>query len=120
MENKKLTCISCPEGCILDIVTDGKKIISITGNRCKKGLVFAENELFNPKRILTTTIALESEAYSRLPVRSNNAISKEKIFSVMKELKKIKAKAPVKMGDTVFKKDDKEEIVIVASMSVDK
>ncbi len=120
MKNKKLTCISCPEGCILDIIANEQKIISVSGNKCKKGLDFAKNELFYPKRILTTTIALESEESFRLPVRSSNAISKKDIFSTIKDLKEIKAKAPVKMGDTVFKKNGETEIIIVASMSVDK
>ena len=120
MKNKKLTCINCPEGCTLDIVTEGQKIFSISGNRCKKGLAFAENEIFNPTRILTTTVSLKSKDYSRLPVRSSSAINKKDIFSVIKDLKEIKIEAPVKMGEIVFQKEGNTEIIIVASMSVEK
>lgn len=120
MENKKLTCISCPEGCILDVVIDNYRIYSISGNKCKKGLLFAENEIFNPTRILTTTISIDSEDFSRLPVRSNIAVPKKDIFTIIDELKKIKVRAPIKMGDIVFKKSNGTETEIIASMSIEK
>ncbi|MDD3520408.1 MAG: DUF1667 domain-containing protein [Actinomycetota bacterium] len=120
MENKKLTCISCPEGCILDAVIDDCRISSISGNKCKKGLVFAETEIFNPTRILTTTIRIDSEDYSRLPVRSSVAVPKNDIFTIISELKKIKVKAPIKMGDIVLKKSSSAKTAIIASMSIEK
>ena len=76
MENKKLTCINCPEGCVLDIIVNSGKISSISGNKCKKGLSFAENEIFSPTRILTTIVAIDSEDYRRLPVRMGEIILK--------------------------------------------
>ncbi|HAX17734.1 MAG TPA: hypothetical protein DCY00_03960 [Actinobacteria bacterium] len=120
MDNKKLTCISCPEGCILDVTIDNFRISSISGNKCKKGILFAENEIFNPTRILTTTISIDSEDYSRLPVRSNIAVPKENIFTIIRKLKTIKIKAPVKMGDIVFKESNNPEVSIIASMSIEK
>lgn len=36
MEKRNLTCIGCPMGCALLVEMDGKEIISVTGNTCKK------------------------------------------------------------------------------------
>ena len=32
MEEKNLICINCPLGCMLTVVMDGKKIVSVAGN----------------------------------------------------------------------------------------
>ncbi len=120
MENKKLTCISCPEGCILDVITDDCCISSISGNKCRKGLSFAENEIFNPARILTTTVSIGSEDYSRLPVRSNIAVPKKDIFKIIEELKKVKVKAPVRMGEIIFKINNDYKASIIAGMTIEK
>ena len=41
MEKRNLTCIGCPMGCALLVEMDGKEIISVTGNTCKKGAEYA-------------------------------------------------------------------------------
>ncbi len=54
-----------------------KKIISLEGYNCKRGIKFAEAEITNPLRTLTTTISIDSRISQRLPVRSNIAAPKE-------------------------------------------
>lgn len=120
MENKKLTCISCPEGCVLEIIADRDRISSISGNKCKKGLSFAENEIFSPTRILTSTVTIDSEDYHRLPVRSSIAVPKKDIFKIIEELKKVKLKAPVSMGEIILKINNGSQISIIASMTIEK
>jgi CxxC motif-containing protein len=98
---KKMTCITCPIGCLLETDYDlaKKEIISIKDNQCKKGHKFAQDELFDPKRILTTTVKINSRFFKRLPVRSNNHAPKDMIERMVKEIKKIQITLPVKMGD---------------------
>ncbi len=63
-----MTCITCPIGCLLEVDYDltKKEIISLKGNQCKKGYKFAQDELFDPKRILTTTVKINSRFFKRL------------------------------------------------------
>jgi len=82
--------------------SDSKKIISLEGHNCKRGIKFAEAEITNPMRLLTTTISIDSKISQRLPVRSNIPAPKEKIFSIVKAVKKIRAKAPIKMGEIII------------------
>ncbi|MCL5069908.1 MAG: DUF1667 domain-containing protein [Actinobacteria bacterium] len=100
---KKITCITCPIGCLLEIDYDSikKRIISLKGNQCKKGHKFAQDEIFDPKRIMTTTVKINSKFFKRLPVRSNIPAPKDMIKRMVKEIKKIQVTIPVKMGDTL-------------------
>ncbi len=101
---KKIRCILCPEGCPMQAVYESgsKKIVSLEGYNCKKGVKFAEAEVSNPLRTLTTTICINSVITQRLPVRSSTPAPKEKIASMVKAVKKIRAKAPVKMGEIIM------------------
>ena len=76
---------------------------------------------FSPTRILTTIVAIDSEDYRRLPVRSSIAVPKKDIFKIIKELKKIKVKAPVRMGEIILKiNNNGSQTSIIASMTIEK
>jgi len=121
MNKKKLTCIVCPLGCQMEVVYDdkAKKIISMEGNQCKKGQKFAENEIIDPRRILTTTIKINSKTIKRLPVRSNTPAPKDKILEMAREAKKIKVKSPVKMGDILAYNFLDSGVDIISSTTID-
>lgn len=101
---RKFTCIMCPLGCevILKLNENGE-IKETLGNQCKKGEKYAAEELKNPTRVLTSTVAIEGAKFDRLPVRTSGLIPKNRIFDCMKEITKVKVKAPVRIGDVVLK-----------------
>lgn len=121
METKKITCIVCPAGCKINTCYDGpaKKIISSEGNECKKGLTFIEKEIFNPVRLLTTTIKIDSVKAQRLPVRTNVPVHKNLIPQMIREVKKIKIKPPVEMGQILKKNILKSGADIISSTGID-
>lgn len=100
--NKTITCISCPLGCKIDVTAQDGKIAQTSGNKCKRGLAYAENEMFHPVRTLTTSVYIKSKD-CMLPVRSDKPIPKEVIFSCVQKIKKAAVKLPVKTGDVIFK-----------------
>jgi CxxC motif-containing protein len=97
----ELTCIVCPVGCRLKV--DEENGYAVKGNTCKRGEVYGKNELQNPTRVLTTTVAIEGGTHGRCPVRTNGAIPKSKIFEAMDVLKKLRLTAPVRCGEVVLK-----------------
>ena len=99
---RKITCIDCPKGCQLSIETDGKNIISLSGNECDKGVDYAKQEIDNPERILTSTVLAPNLSIKLVPVRTNKPIPKDKILSAMEEVKRIRLDKPVKVGDIVL------------------
>ena len=54
METRELTCIGCPLGCALTVTMNGKEVVEVKGNTCKKGDIYARKEVTNPTRIVTT------------------------------------------------------------------
>ena len=67
MEERNLTCISCPMGCPLTVVMEAGKVTSVTGNTCKRGDIYARKEVTNPTRIVTSTVRVKGDVYKRQP-----------------------------------------------------
>mgnify|MGYP000596303711 FL=1 len=103
MEKRNLTCIGCPMGCALLVEMDGKEIISVTGNTCKKGAEYAVKEVTDPTRIVTTTVRVKNGSMPVVSVKTAQDIPKGKIFECVKALKGITVEAPVHIGDVILK-----------------
>ena len=101
--SKEIRCIVCPTGCLVHVENVNGELV-IEGHSCKRGEEYAREEFIAPKRILTTTIRVENGFLPLIPVRSDLPIPKEKLRETLKEIAKIKVKAPIKMGDIVIKK----------------
>jgi len=115
----KLVCIECPLGCEMTAEKkDGS--IKISGNRCPRGEKYAMQEMRNPRRMLTTTVFVEGGIYPLLPVRSDDEIPKSMVKECVKELAKIKVKAPVKIGDVIARNICNTGVDVIASRSMDR
>ena len=58
MEKREMICIMCPMGCNLTVTKNGDDI-TVTGNNCQRGVIFAKEELTCPKRIVTSSVKTE-------------------------------------------------------------
>lgn len=112
-----LICINCPRGCHLIAEKINDEII-VEGNACPRGKTYAINELSNPLRVITTTIDIESNNYSRLPVISSEALPKSRMMDVMKELKSVSVKAPINRGDVIIKNILDLNVDIISSKTI--
>ena len=97
---RELTCIVCPKGCQLKVELEGKKVLSVTGHTCKRGLTYAETECTAPMRTLTTTAAVEGGGV--VPVKTDRTIPKEMLFECMKAINTVRVPADAKLGDVVI------------------
>ena len=102
-EKKHFVCVVCPVGCEIDVVHDGGKIISMEGNKCEKSEEFVTQELIEPMRILTTTVRIEGSRYPVIPVRTDKSVPKRLFPRIMRQLRRIKLRAPVNMLDVVVR-----------------
>ena len=98
---KKLYCITCPSGCQLTVTGAGADMI-VEGNKCKRGLDFAEAEMTNPTRILTTTVRTKFPGVPVISVRTDGEIPKDKLMDAMHELSEIVITEELGCGDTVL------------------
>ena len=99
---KKITCIECPQGCQLEVEVEGGYVIKVTGNKCPKGEPYAKQEIENPMRVLTSTVLTEGLEMKMVAVRTNKPIPKSKLFEAMAEVKKLRLKRPVKVGEIIL------------------
>lgn len=115
-----MICIACPLGCKMEIKTivNGSTAHRITGNKCPRGEQYAIKEMTNPTRMVTSTVLIENSHLPLLPVRTSEAIPKDKIFECMKVLDDVRLKGPVKAGDVVVENLLGLGIDIIASRSM--
>lgn len=97
---KEMVCIGCPMGCNLKItVTEDGKFQSVTGNTCKRGETYAENECTNPQRTLTTSLRCEDG--DMIAVKTDRTIPKDKVLEAMEQINGTLVKLPVRVGDVL-------------------
>ena len=119
MEERKLICIGCPMGCPLTVEIDGGEVVSVTGNTCKRGDVYARKEVTDPTRIVTSTVRVSGGSIQMVSVKTKEDIPKDKIFECVRALKGIQIPAPVHIGDIVLKNVADTGVDIVATKNVE-
>lgn len=96
---KKLVCITCPNGCHLEI---DENTLEVKGNKCKRGEVFARAEMTKPTRSVTSTVRTVFENMPVVSVKTNGEIAKDKIMELMKLLKTVTVSDHHKIGEVVL------------------
>ncbi len=96
---KNMICIICPRGCHLSVDTE---TLAVSGNSCPKGEEYGKNEIVAPMRTVTGSVDIQGGIYTRLAVRTDKAVPKDKMFDIMEELHHFVAYAPVKRGQILI------------------
>lgn len=112
---KEFVCIECPKGCRLTIDEN----LNVTGNTCNRGKVYAINEVTCPKRIVTSTVVVNSKIVSRMPVMTENEIPKEKMFDIIEALNNVRLEVPVKCRDVVIENVCGTGVNIIATRTLE-
>ena len=98
---KNLVCIICPMGCRLK-TTGTADDLKVSGNKCKKGVTYAHDEITNPVRMICTTVKIKGGIHKVIPVKTDKAIPDKYKLDVVREVNDIILTSPVKMGDIVI------------------
>lgn len=99
---KDIVCIVCPNGCEMTVeIHNGK--IDVIGALCKRGHQYAEQEMINPMRTISTSVIVEHGEFPLTSVRLTKPVPKPRIFDVMKEIENVRLTAPVHIGQVVIK-----------------
>ena len=118
MNTVNLICIGCPLGCPLTVEMEGKEVKNVTGNTCPRGVAYAQKELTNPTRIVTSTVRVAGGKLAMVSVKTQNDIPKDKIFDCVKALKDVELTAPVKIGDVVLENVAGTGVNVIATKNV--
>lgn len=119
MEVRNITCINCPMGCALSVEMEGDDVVSVSGNTCKRGDIYARKEMTDPTRIVTSTVRVAGGSLGMVPVKTKADIPKGRIFECVRELKNVQVNAPIHIGDVVVRDIAGTGIDIVATKNVE-
>ena len=97
---RTITCIECPNGCQVNVTLNEGKVEKIEGNLCKKGYLYAENEITCPRRIITSTV--KTSDGSVIPVKTDKPVKKAEMFDVMKKINEVTVSSSKKIGDVII------------------
>ena len=114
----KLLCIVCPKGCEME-VSENNRELSFPKGICKRGQEYAKQEIYNPCRVLTSTVRINSKDFAMLPVRTSAAIPKEKLEIAMRQIASIEVNAPIKLGEIICQDIAATGIQLIASRSIE-
>ena len=120
VEKRKLICVSCPVGCELTVTLDNGEIQEVEGNSCKLGVDYAHQEIFDPRRMVASTVKVKNGYHPLVPVYTEKPVPKQKIFDILAELRKVELDAPVKVNQVVIENVLDTGINIIASRDLRK
>lgn len=113
----EITCINCPVGCRLSVELVDGKVVSVSGNTCKRGEIYAHQECTEPLRMVTAVIPVEGSDMP-LSVKTKSPIPKKLIADCMAALSEIKISAPVMLGSVVLENVCGTGIDVIATRNV--
>ena len=114
----KLLCIVCPQGCEMELTETDNHQLCFPKGICKRGRDYARQEIYNPCRVLTTTVKIKSRDFGMLPVRTPASIPKEKLEIAMQQIAEIKVDAPIELGEIVCQDIASTGINLIASRTI--
>ena len=117
-EERRLTCIICPKGCSLRVRLEAGRVTLVEGNHCKRGAQYAEKEVTNPTRTVTTVIPIRGGREKMLSVKTRTDIPKAKVQACVQALKNVTAEAPVQIGDVILSDVAETGVDIIATKEI--
>ncbi len=105
-ETMPMTCIICPMGCTMEVTIedDGvtRRVTKVTDNTCPRGPAYAERELLNPTRTITTTISVDGGVMPVVPVKTKGEVPKKLQLQCMEVIRRAHVAAPVALGQILI------------------
>ena len=113
-EEGTVTCTICPNGCQVKFDPETGEY---SGNRCKRGARFAEQERTAPMRSVTTTVRTTGQEGPLVSVKTARKIAKDQVFNLVKQLRDIQVTEPKGIGLEVYSADLNGQQVSVVTTS---
>lgn len=103
MEKKlpsEIVCIVCPNGCRI-LCEPSKDGVRFSGQKCKRGEIYATSEMTRPMRSLTTSVKTVFPESPVVSVRTFGEVEKSKIRNIVSELGRITIDRRIRIGDII-------------------
>ena len=113
-----IICTVCPNGCEIEVNYTTREDAVLTGYTCKRGIPYAIDECFEPKRTFTSSVKITGTDRRMLPVRTTGPISKELLMKAADAVVAITLEVPVKCGDVIVENFLDTDVNLIAAMSL--
>ena len=100
-------------------IEDGK-IKTVQHNSCKRGIEYAQQEFYDPRRMVTATATITGSAVNRVPVRTTEPIPIKHLNGVLQAIYKLNLSAPLKIETAVIKNFADTGIDVVTTRNIPK
>lgn len=100
-ETRNVTCTVCPMGCCIRVGLHDGEPVTFEGHQCKRGPVYARDELLDPRRMLTTTVRVRGGSVRLVPARTSASVPRDKLSAIMGLVRTLFVDAPVKPGQVL-------------------
>ena len=94
---KEIICTECANRCHLMVEQVNGEII-VTGNHCPRGLKSGAEEFLGER---VTVHGFVRCGEGKIPVQTSKPVAKGMVYKVTLAIKRVKAEAPVKVGDVL-------------------
>lgn len=101
MPQQIITCINCPIGCRLTVDIENGEFAEISGNQCARGITYARQEAVRPLRMVTAVAQVPGSALP-LSLKTQSPVPKESIPQVMRAVRSLALKLPIRIGDVLL------------------
>lgn len=115
--SRDLVCVCCPLGCAIEAEINAGDLVAVRGNKCKRGLAWASQEITAPERVVTAVVPIEG-SLEPLSVKTSSPIPKSLIHQVLAQILALKLQAPVVIGDVVIDDVCGTGVPVVATKSI--
>ncbi len=96
---------------------EGEEIL-VSNEGCKRGVLYAQGEMTDPRRMVATTVKIKGANHPLLPVYTASPFPKGRIFELLAKLRNMQVQAPVKEGQVILENALDTGISILASRNM--
>lgn len=100
---RKMVCITCPIGCRMEVDIEDGKVTEVRHNSCKRGIEYARQEVYDPRRMVTATAAVTKGIVKRVPVRTSAPFPMSQISALLQAIYALQLSAPLALGSVVIR-----------------
>jgi len=104
----------------MSVHVENNKVVSVSGNTCKRGDTYAKKEVTDPVRTVTSTIKVSGGDITQVSCKTSTDVKKDRVMDVMRALKGVKTTAPVSIGDVLIKDVVGTGVDIIATKDIKK
>lgn len=117
---KNFICIVCPTGCRLTVSREPDGEITVSGNRCSRGVEHGRSELRDPRRTVTAVIPGNSILQCCVPVKTDAPVPVQLINHLLNEIYSCNVNLPIKCGEPIIANFRGTGINVVATRTINR